>query len=96
MFIGIVFISRFVTHNMSTKVPSHLTWVDITILTPIPVIDREYVETFRRHHRLCKNQKDERNYDIVVADPEERLCFPPLDRSEHPFFYDYDCFFSLN
>ncbi|KAL4293918.1 hypothetical protein AHAS_Ahas18G0176100 [Arachis hypogaea] len=77
---------------MSTKVPFDLTWVDINVVTPVLIIDREYAKQFRRHHRLCVNREDERNYEIIVADPKEKVCFFQLDRSERPFFYAYDCF----
>jgi len=76
--VGVAYISRLVVHSMSSKVPSDLTWVDLTVLTLVSVIDNEYAEAFRRHHRLCLSREDERNYEIVVTDPEERVCFPDL------------------
>ncbi|KAL4287104.1 hypothetical protein AHAS_Ahas19G0152800 [Arachis hypogaea] len=80
---------------MSTKIPpSLLTWVDSSVLSVAPIVDKEYVEVFRRHHRLCESQENERNYEIIVADPGDRIFFPPLENSEHPFFYAYECLFT--
>ncbi|RYR39285.1 hypothetical protein Ahy_A09g044797 isoform B [Arachis hypogaea] len=66
------FMSHSVIHNMSSKVPFDLIRVDISVLTPVLVIDNEYHETLCRHHRLCENREDERKYKIIVSDPEER------------------------
>ncbi|KAL4343693.1 hypothetical protein AHAS_Ahas11G0103900 [Arachis hypogaea] len=50
-----------------------LDWLSNTpVLIAVPVVDKEYCEVFRRHNRLCENREDERNYEIIVPDPEEK------------------------
>ncbi|XP_025628750.1 uncharacterized protein [Arachis hypogaea] len=39
---------------------------------------KDYPELFselRKHHRLCKSRGQERNYELVAPDSEERVCF---------------------
>ncbi|KAL4392791.1 hypothetical protein AHAS_Ahas03G0380400 [Arachis hypogaea] len=79
---------------MSTKVSSNLDWVDVTILSIVPVVDNEYIKTFRRQHRLCKGREDEEEYEIVAPNPEDRNCFSRLDKSECHFVFMYECLFT--
>ncbi|KAL4329489.1 hypothetical protein AHAS_Ahas13G0305200 [Arachis hypogaea] len=80
---------------MSTKVPPGMAdWLDSIVLGCVTVEDWEYCEKFRRYHRICGNREEEKDYELVSPDPEERVNFPPLSRIERPFFYAYDYFFT--
>ncbi|XP_057740533.1 uncharacterized protein LOC130957706 [Arachis stenosperma] len=71
---GVAFMSRRVILNMSTKVPPALRiWVDNTVLSCVPVTDKEYCDEFRRHHSICENREDERSYILEPPDPEEKV-----------------------
>jgi len=69
-------------------------WLDSLVLMCVSVVNAEFCTELRKHHRLCKSRDQEKNYELVVSDSEERVCFPALTRGERPFFYAYDYFFS--
>ena len=79
----------------SSKVPEGMSdWLDSLVLMCVSVVNVEFCVELRKHHRLCKSRDQERNYELVAPDSEERVCFPALTRGERPFFYVYDYFFS--
>ncbi|KAL4300800.1 hypothetical protein AHAS_Ahas17G0237100 [Arachis hypogaea] len=91
---GVVYMSHKNLVEMSTKVPPSMAdWLNSVVLCCVTVADREYREKFRRFHRVCGNRRDEKDYELVTPDPEERVSFPPLSQTERPFFY-YDCCFT--
>ncbi|QHO24005.1 uncharacterized protein DS421_12g368540 [Arachis hypogaea] len=83
------------TCHQSTKIPAGMAdWLDSIVLMCVTVFNPEYCERLRRFHRICSNRDDEKNYELLSPDPEERVSFPPLTQGERPFFYAYDYFFS--
>jgi len=76
LFICICRCSFYVTiYNMPSKVlPSLLSWLDNFVFLPVPVVNKEYIDAFRKHHKISENREDERNYELIVPDSEERVC----------------------
>ena len=69
-------------------------WLDSLVLICVIVVDSEYCARLRNYHRICSSRDQEKNYELVGPDPDERVCFPSLTQGEHPFFHAYDYFFS--
>ncbi|QHO01021.1 uncharacterized protein DS421_13g411370 [Arachis hypogaea] len=81
--------------EMSTKIPESMSdWLDSVVLMCVTVADSVYCVRLRRHHRICSDRDQEKNYELVSPDPEERVSFPSLIQGERPFFYTYDYFFN--
>lgn len=79
--------SRSIVLRMYSRVPEDsLAWVDSSVLSAVPVVDNEYIESFRRHHRVCSSRDDEEKYEIVASDPEDRICFGELLTMKNIFF----------
>ncbi|XP_015932594.1 zinc finger BED domain-containing protein RICESLEEPER 3-like [Arachis duranensis] len=59
--------------EISTKVPPGMAdWLDSIVLMCVTIVDPEYCEKFRRFHRIWENREDEKIYELLLCDPEER------------------------
>ena len=64
---------------MSTKIPDGKSdWLDSIVLMRVTVADPEYCVRLRRFLWICKDRDEEKNYELVSPDSQERVCFPSL------------------
>ncbi|QHO51681.1 uncharacterized protein DS421_1g32990 [Arachis hypogaea] len=79
----------------SSKVPEGMSdWLDFLVLLCVSLANAEFCVELRKHHRICSSENQERNYELVAPDSDDRVCFLVPTQGEHPFFYAYDFFFS--
>ena len=63
--------------EMSSKVPEGMSdWLDSLDLMCVSVVDAEFCVELRKHHRICGSGAQERDYELVAPDSDERVCFP--------------------
>ncbi|XP_025687408.2 uncharacterized protein [Arachis hypogaea] len=57
----------------SSRVPEGMSeWLDSLVLMCISVVNFEYCVELRKHHRICSDREQEKNYELVAPDSEER------------------------
>ncbi|RTK47779.1 hypothetical protein DRJ88_16015, partial [Enterococcus faecalis] len=79
----------------SSQVPEGMAdWVDSMVLLCVSLVDSEFCQQLRKFHRIYGNGSDEKNYEIVSPNFEEKVYFSTRIAGERPFFYAYDFFFS--
>jgi len=79
----------------SSKVPEGMSdWLDSLVLMCVSVVNAEYYVELRKHYRICRYRAQEKDYELVAPDSDERVCFRTSVQGERPFFYSYDYFFS--
>ncbi|PWG73678.1 hypothetical protein DF186_21810, partial [Enterococcus hirae] len=50
-------------------------WLDFLVLMCVFVVDAEFCVELRKRYRICGNDVYEEDYEFVVSDSDERVCF---------------------